>query len=292
MIEGCMMTNLQTHRVRSGEVELAVHVAGDGPPVLLLHGFPDDHSVWSKQIPALVAAGYRVIAPDTRGCGQSAIPPAVADYRIELLVADMIAVLDHFAVERVTLVAHDWGALIGWRLVLAHPERIARYAALSVGHPAALGTGGLRQMLKSYYIFLFQIRGLGEWLLRGRDWRMVRAMAASTEEAQQAIARLSRPGRLTAGINYYRANRRMFRERNVPNCQGMPVMGIASDNDPYITAQPMRETGRFVDGPFRFELIPGAGHWLQRDAPEAVNALLLDFMTEDGAGCAVGAQTT
>lgn len=267
----------ECHTIMSGDVAITVHVAGEGIPLLLVHGFPDDHEVWSKQVPALVASGFRVIAPDTRGCGQSAMPSRVEDYRIDLLVADMIAVLDHFGLAQVGLVAHDWGALIAWRLAIAHPERIERFAALSVGHPAALGSGGLRQMLKSYYIFLFQVRGLGEWLLRGRNWRMVRAMHPTSAEGDKAVARLSRPGRLTAGINYYRANRAMFRDRKVANCRGMPVLGIASDGDPYITEQPMRETGQFVDGPFRFELVQGAGHWLQRDAPDAVNALLVDF---------------
>lgn len=274
------MMAMEQHRVLSGGIELAVYVAGEGPSVLLIHGFPDDHKVWENQIPALVAAGYRVIAPDTRGCGESSIPPSLADYRIERLIADMIAVLDHFGVQKSALVAHDWGAMIAWRLAIAHPERFERFAALSVGHPATLGAAGLRQVLKSYYIFLFQIRGLGEWLMRGRNWRMVRAFSGSPEETEHAIERLSRPGRLTAGINYYRANMRMFRDRNVPKCTGMPVMGIASDSDPYITDQPLRETARFVDGPYRFELIRGAGHWLQRDAPRAVNALLLDFLGE------------
>lgn len=272
---------MEEHRVISGDVELAVHVTGKGPSVLLIHGFPDNHEVWENQVPALVAAGYRVIAPDTRGCGNSSIPASVADFRIDRLVADMIAVLDHFGIAKALLVAHDWGALIGWRLAIAHPERIERYVALSVGHPAALGAGGLRQMLKSYYIFLFQIRGLGEWLMRGRNWRMVRAMARTPQEAQRAVDRLSRRGRLTAGIDYYRANIRMFRQRDVPHCTGVPVLGVASEGDPYITERPMRETGRFVDGPFRFELVRNAGHWLQRDAPETVNSLLVDFLGSD-----------
>ena len=252
----------KTHRVSSAGVELAVHVAGEGVPVLLIHGFPDDHTVWEYQFAALVEAGYRVIAPDTRGCGQSEIPADLAGYRIDLLVADMVAVLDQFGIEKAALVAHDWGAMIAWRLVIAHPERFERYAALSVGHPSSLGSGGFRQMLKSYYIFLFQLRGIGEWLLRGRNWRMVRAMSKTPAEAEETIARLSRPGRLTAAIDYYRANLRMFGERDVPKCTGMPILGIASDGDPYITDKPLRETGRYVEGPYRFEVIHGAGHWL------------------------------
>ena len=126
---------MEEHRVRSGDVDLAVYVAGKGPSVLMVHGFPDDHEVWKEQVSALVAAGYQVIAPDTRGCGQSTIASAVSDYHIKLLIGDMIAVLVHFGLERASLVAHDWGAMIAWRLVIAHPDRFERYAALSVGHP-------------------------------------------------------------------------------------------------------------------------------------------------------------
>ncbi len=274
---------MEQHRVSSGDVELAVFSAGDGPPVLLLHGFPDDHEVWENQISALVIAGYRVIAPDTRGCGQSTIPPQVSDYRIKYLLNDMIALLDHFGLEKVALVAHDWGAMIAWRLVIAHPDRFERFAALSVGHPATLGAGGKLQMLRSFYIFFFQYRGLGEWLMRGFNWRMVQWIYRTKDEADRAVARLSRPGYLTAGINYYRANMRMFAQRNVPECKGMPVLGLAADGDPFISDKPLRETARFVDGPYRFEIIEGAGHWLQVDAPDKVNTLLLDFLRGDPA---------
>ena len=138
------------------------------------------------------------------------------------------------------------------------------------------------QMLKSYYIFLFQYRRLGEWLMRGLNWRMIRRMYRSQQEVDRAIARLSWPGYLTAGINYYRANMRMFAQRNVPKCKGMPVLGIGSDEDAFISDKPLRETGGHVEGPYRYEMIKGAGHWLQNDAPDRVNALLLEFLSSKG----------
>lgn len=269
---------MEEHRIFSGDVELAVHVAGEGDPVLMVHGFPDDHEVWNEQIAALVAAGYRVIAPDTRGCGHSSIPADVSVYHITYLIKDMIAVLDHFGLEKVSLVGHDWGAMIAWRLAIAHPDRFERFAAVSVGHPATLGAVGKLQMLKSWYIFFFQYRGLGEWMMRGLNWRRLRKLYRSAEDAETAVARLSRPGYLTAGINYYRANMGTFAKRNVPSCKGMPVLGIASDGDPWIPDKALRETKHFVEGSYQFELIEGAGHWIQRDAPDAFNAVLLEFL--------------
>ncbi|MEP3304481.1 MAG: alpha/beta fold hydrolase [Roseibium sp.] len=133
---------MKEHRVTLGDIELAVFAAGAGPPVLLLHGFPDDGEVRENQLSALAVEVYRVITPDTRGCGQSTIPAGVSDYRLKFLLDGIISVLDHFELERVSLVAHDWGAMIAWRLVIARPERFERFAALAVGHPAPLGAGG------------------------------------------------------------------------------------------------------------------------------------------------------
>ena len=132
---------------RVNGVRLHAAVAGEGPPVLLVHGFPDDHAVWRKQIPALAAAGYKVIAPDMRGCGESEAPVDVSSYRIDVLIDDLVGLLDTLGIERVRLVAHDWGAVIGWAFAIRHPERVERYAALSVGHPSAYARGPLEQKL-------------------------------------------------------------------------------------------------------------------------------------------------
>ena len=156
----------ERHTVDVNGVRLSVIVAGEGPDVLLVHGFPDDHTVWRHQIPALVAAGYRVIVPDTRGCGDSAIPERTSDYKIEKLVADLVGVLDALGIRKVRLVGHDWGAVQAWHLALWHPERVERYIAMSVGHPRAYATGGIAQKLKGYYIALIQLRGFIEFVVR------------------------------------------------------------------------------------------------------------------------------
>lgn len=258
-------------------LEMNVLIAGEGPPVLLVHGFPDTHAVWRKQIPMLVAAGYQVIAPDTRGCGESQLPSRVADYHRDLLVADLRALLDVLGIERVRLVAHDWGAVQGWLFALAHPERVERYIALSVGHPAAYGSGGLAQKLKGWYVLMFQLRGFAEWLLKAGNWWFFRWFTAFPEEFVHWRQALTRPGRLAAGINYYRANLGLILPHAWPKAR-VPVCGIYSSGDRYLTEGQMRDTARYVDGPFRYERIDGANHWLQLHAPEKFNPLLLDCL--------------
>jgi pimeloyl-ACP methyl ester carboxylesterase len=141
--------------IDSNGLALSVQIEGSGPPVLLIHGFPDDHQVWRHQIPALVSAGYTVIAPDLRGCGRSDMPLPVADYRIARLVADLVAVLDALHIGQAKVVGHDWGAVLGWQLAIRHPQRVERYVALSVGHPNAYAAAGVEQKLKGWYALMF-----------------------------------------------------------------------------------------------------------------------------------------
>ena len=261
-------------------IELNVLFAGQenaGPTVLLVHGFPDDHTVWRKQIPLLVQAGYRIIAPDTRGCGDSDMLPRVRDYQVDNLVADLVGLLDALNIDRVRLVAHDWGAVIGWRLVLAHPQRIERYVALSVGHPNAYGQGGISQKLRGYYIVLLQLRGIIEFLVTCFNWFGFRALTRYPEEFPHWKASLSRPGRLTAGMNYYRANPGMMFTRGLPAAQ-VPVFGIWSSGDRFLTEQQMLDSRLHVTGPWRYARLEGGNHWLQLDTPEELNRLLLDFL--------------
>lgn len=270
------------HRLPIGGVTLEVLDEGEGRngqcPVLLVHGFPDDRTVWRKQVPALVAAGYRVIAPDMRGCGQSDMAPKVEGYRLDRLVADLADMLDALGIAQVRLVGHDWGAVIAWSFAIAHPDRVERLVAMSVGHPASYARGSWRQKLKGWYVLFFQWRGVAEAVLQRRDWRIFRRMLLK-EDAPHIIANLSRPGRLTAGINYYRANIGMIRP-GAPQMVRAKVLGLFSDGDRFLEESQMRNSARYVEGSFRCEVVRGAGHWLQVEAPERVNELLLQFQEE------------
>lgn len=267
------------HRLQVDGLSFNVLDEGAGEPVLLIHGFPDDHTVWRKQVPTLVAAGYRVIAPDTRGCGESDMAPRTSDYALPTLVADVVGILDALRIGKVRLVAHDWGAVIGWAFAARHPERVERYAALSVGHPAAYAAGPLEQKLKGWYVLMFQLRGLAEWLLKAGNWQLFRRFTAQPQEIGRWIASYERPGRLTAGIRYYRANFGVLLRPDRTRLR-MPVLGVYSDGDRYLAEAQMRNSAAYVDAPFRFERIEGVGHWLQIEAPDRINALLLDFLKE------------
>jgi pimeloyl-ACP methyl ester carboxylesterase len=264
-------------------VRLAVQDEGEGPPVLLIHGFPDSHRLWRHQVSALVAAGKRVIAPDLRGLGDSEKPAEVGDYRIRHSIADMGAVLDALGVERAQVVGHDFGAAVAWGLAAFAPERVERLAVLSVGHPRALADLlTVEQREKSWYTLMFQFEGVAEELLRRDDWRLLREWLRDHGDVEQYIADFSRPGALTAGLNWYRANAapaRQLQERPGFPPVTVPTLGIWSSGDAYLLEAPMARSGEHVEGEWRYERIDGASHWMQLDAPERLNELLLGFLS-------------
>ena len=271
-------------RVRSDGVELAVADEGEGDPVLLLHGFPDSSYVWRHQIRALVDAGYRAIAPDLRGFGDSDRPLDIKAYGVRHSVADVLAVLDTLEVERAHVVAHDWGASVGWALAGFAAERVERFAVLSVGHPNALRTPSMEQREKGWYQLLFQFPDVAEQLLMREDWRLLREWTRGDGDVERAIADLARPGALTAALNWYRASARPdheLRERPPFPSVAADTLGLWSDRDHYLVEEGMTGSEEYVVGEWRYERIEGASHWMQLDAPERVNELLLDWFNQD-----------
>ena len=259
---------------------LRMHVmsAGEGPAVLLLHGFPDTHIVWRKQVAPLVDAGYRVIAPDLRGYGQTDAPSAVSAYRLEHICTDVLGLLDALGIARARLVGHDWGAVIGWMLCMQAPQRVEQYVALSVGHPAAFARAGLAQYLRSSYMLWFMTPFLAEKSLMAGDFYLMERFTTDRTQVRYWRKSLSEPGRMTAALNYYRAN--VLRGPVMAAESGpvqVPVMGVWSNLDAALGEAQMRDSASYVDGGFRYERIEGADHWLQLTAAERVNALLLDF---------------
>jgi pimeloyl-ACP methyl ester carboxylesterase len=260
---------------------LRMHVvsAGEGPAVLLLHGFPDTHVVWRNQIQALAAAGYRVIAPDLRGYGKTDAPTEVQAYAMQQLCADVLALLDALGLDKVSLVGHDWGAALGWRLCAAAPQRFERFAALSVGHLKAVLRAGIGQHLRFFYMVIFCIPGFSEWLLKAGDWRILRKFTRDRSQPEHWIRDLSPDGRLTAALNYYRANTKPGGGQGSSRVT-VPVMGVWSDGDSALGERQMRDSAAYVQAGFRYERIDGADHWMQLTAPDRVNALLLDFLAQ------------
>jgi pimeloyl-ACP methyl ester carboxylesterase len=271
--------------VTANDVELHVEVHGEGDPVLLLHGWPDDAELWRGQVPALTAAGFRVIAPDLRGFGRSSRPDGKDSYKLASSVADVAAVLDAVgatpgaAAGKVHVVGHDWGAAVAWLTAMFLPDRVRTLTALSVPHPAAAAT--VRQREMAWYQLFFQFADVAEATLRYHDWAALRELAAGYKDLDRAIAALSRPGALTASLNWYRANLAPRLPGPQPEFPPVtaPTLGIWSDGDRYLDGARMRASGDLVEGPWRYAEIKGATHWIPLDAPEELNALLLDWLS-------------
>lgn len=274
-------------RVAGDGVTLAVADEGEGPAVVLLHGFPDSSRLWRNQVPVLVGAGFRVVVPDLRGFGESDRPDAVEAYAIRHSVADVVAILDALEIERAHVVGHDWGAAVAWLFTAFLPARVDRLVALSVPHPATLRERTIEQREKAWYQLWFQFPGVAEEVLPRDDWKLMRELLRGAGDIEQYVADLSRPGALTAALNWYRANAAPQRElEQMPPLPPVaaPTLGVWSSGDNYLTEERMLRSGEHVSGPWRYERVEGASHWLQLDAPERVSELLLEFLGASSAG--------
>jgi pimeloyl-ACP methyl ester carboxylesterase len=271
----------QTRRIEANGITYHLIDEGTGPAVVLLHGFPDTSSLWRHQIPALVAAGFRAVAPDLRGRGQTQAPPSVADYSLSGMVPDLVALLEALGVDRAHVVGHDFGAGLAWVLAALRPERVDRLAVLSVGHPAARGRPTLEQLQKAWYRVLFQFDG-AEDLLPVDDWYLFRVLLQGNGDVEEYIADLSRPGALTAALSWYRATfslaQFMAPPPRLPAVQS-PTLGMWSSGDNYLTEDGMLRSADLVTGGWRYVRIEDASHWIPLDQPERLNQLLVEFLS-------------
>jgi pimeloyl-ACP methyl ester carboxylesterase len=267
-------------RADSGGVGIEYEVTGEGRPVVLLHGFPDSGRLWRHQVPALADAGFKVIVPDMRGYGASDKPGEVGAYNILLLAGDVVAVLDDAGVERAHVVGHDWGAAVAWGMGAFVPDRVDHLATLSVGHPSSFRSGGFEQYEKSWYMLLFLFEGIAERWLSDDGWANFRAWGRHPD-ADAVIAELEANASLTPGLNWYRATipAASYVEPPLvlPPVQA-PTMGVWSSGDIALTEGQMLRSAGQVAGPWRYERLDGPGHWMQLEAPDEVNRLLLDFL--------------
>ncbi|KAL0022164.1 hypothetical protein WJX77_001810 [Trebouxia sp. C0004] len=268
-------------------VKFEVTDQGSGHVVLLLHGFPDSAKLWKHQIPVLVQAGYRVIAPDLKGFGQSDKPQDASLYIMPNLLKDVVGILDQLDVQKVhCVVGHDWGAALAWQLAGRFPKRFERLVALSVGHNASMfSLGGNRQREKSWYMLFFKFPGVSEKGLQRNNWALMRQLWFTDEPqvAEDYIADLSKPGALTAALNWYRANVQLeqfgdTKPRPAPLLR-CPVLGVWSTRDAGVLEEQMTASARYVeDGKWQYHQIHDAGHWIPRDAPNELNDLLINFL--------------
>ncbi len=286
------MSSVKQRTLEANGLRFNLAEAGDGPPVLLLHGFPDCWRLWRHQLPALAEAGHRVVAPDLRGFGETERPDDVGAYRMRALVGDVVGLLDGLGVDRAAVVGHDWGGAVAWAVAMFAPDRVDRLAVISTGHPLSFAGAGLAQKRLSWYMLWFQFPGVAERALPENDWEVFRRWAwngarpGEDPDCDRQVADLSRPGALTAGLNWYRAN--IDPDSFVisgPTSSSLPkvacpTMGVWSSDDFALTEEQMTGSERFVTGPWRYHRLDGVGHWVPVHAPERLNHLLVEFLAD------------
>jgi epoxide hydrolase 4 len=293
-----MSTQVESAELTHGQAQvgngITLHYveAGEGPLVVLLHGFPEFWYGWRRQIPALAAAGYRVVAPDMRGYNLSDRPVGWREYDTNLLAGDIAGLVKALGEERAQIVGHDWGAAVAYVLAMRHPEVVERLAILNVPHPermlAAFRTA--RQLRKSWYMFFFQIPGIPERLIARDNFSFAKRSLRSglpgsftDEDLERYVEAWSRPGALTGMINYYRAALRRSPRSAAASLVRIdaPTLVIWGQRDRFIGSELAEPLPRWVPN-VRVERIEGATHFVQHDAPERVNELLVEFLAPTG----------
>jgi epoxide hydrolase 4 len=275
-----------------GDVRLHYVEAGDGPLVVLLHGFPEFWFGWRLQIAPLAAAGFRVVAPDTRGYNLSSRPTGVAAYSADKLADDIRGLIRERGAESAFVVGHDWGGTIAWTMAMNHAEVVDRLAILDAAHPRTLQEGLPHpgQLRRSWYFFYFALPGLPEQQVRAGRFRFFRRFFRDArppytpEEMDRYVEAWSQPGAVTAMINYYRSSVRTPPKKAKAAIRRIsaPTLVIWGQRDRFLgpkLAEPSRDDVPNLD---RVERLPNASHWVHHDEAERVNQLLIDFLTPAG----------
>jgi pimeloyl-ACP methyl ester carboxylesterase len=276
--------------VPANGLEFEVFEAGGGGRlVLLLHGFPQHAVSWHKQVPLLAGLGYRVWAVNQRGYGGTSRPQRREDYALEQLTGDIAGLIDESGAASVTLIGHDWGALVAWTFAIRRTRPLARLVIINVPHPLCfrreLKTWGQRR--KSWYVGFFQVPVLPELLLAagGGSWlvKMLRDGARSRDAFPDEVleiyrANVSAPRAARAMLNWYRAaGRDVLAARDLDAPIDTPTLVIWGEQDVALGLPCLDGTDRYVRD-LRIERLPDVSHWAQEDAPQEVNRLLGQFL--------------
>jgi pimeloyl-ACP methyl ester carboxylesterase len=286
-------SGITIREVAANGLTFEVAEAGQGDHLALcLHGFPELNFAWRYQMPLLAAKGYRVWAPNQRGYGATSRPARVSDYSADRIVADAAALFDASGARTLTLIAHDWGGAIAWMFAINRVRPIERLVVMNLPHPMCFAAA-LRhwpQRRRSWYIAFFQLPWLPERMMLARDAAAIRrafhAMAVDKRrfpaDVLDVYARnAQRPGAMTAMINWYRAAAR-HRDRLTLSHGGrvaVPVLIIWGEQDKALGLETLDGTELYVPD-LTVRRLPGVSHWVQQEAPEAVNTILAEWLPD------------
>lgn len=293
--EGCasMKESFEHAFVDVGEVRMHYVTQGSGKLLLFLHGFPDFWYVWRHQISAL-AKHFRVVAPDLRGYNDTDKPEGVDKYRLNFLAQDVFGLIASLGEKEAMVIGHDWGGAVAWSLAAFYPQAVEKLVLLNAPHPNAYtrrARDSWRQLQKSWYVFFFQTPDVPEEVLSRNNFAFLKGMLRGSlvkkdvftdEDLSMYVGAWSKPGALTAAINYYRANMNpaiLFSEKTVafPKIKS-PTMVLWGEQDVALSKDLIVNSEEFVDAPYSIEYFPNCGHWLQLEDPELVNKYLIEFL--------------
>jgi pimeloyl-ACP methyl ester carboxylesterase len=271
-----------------GDQRLHYVEAGDGPLIVLLHGFPEFWYGWRQQIMPLAAAGFRVVAPDMRGYNLSSKPDGVRAYDTDQLTADIRGLIHERGAESALLVGHDWGGSVAWATAMQYPEVVDRLAILNAAHPRKLSQGLHHpgQLRKSWYFFFFDLPELPESVVHADHWRFYRHFlrdarqgAFTPQDIERYIEAWSQPGAASGMINYYRSSVRQSPKRAEAELRPIqaPTLVIWGERDRYLGPELAEPDHDDVPNLNRVERLADASHWVHHDEPERVTQLLTGF---------------
>ncbi len=287
---------IQVEAIAANGLTFEVHTCGTGAKLALcLHGFPEHAYSWRYQLPRLAQLGYKAWAPCLRGYGQSSRPEGIAAYEIDCLLADVAALIDVSETESTVLVGHDWGGAIAWMFALQQIRPLERLVIMNVPHPLLFRQGARQypQFLRSWYILFFQLPQVPElWLGRKGAQRIASAfrdMAIDKSKFPPEVLQIYQqnalqPGALTAMVNYYRANFKIFADPPSASLQQQlttsiktPTLMLWGEADSALGKELTHGTEELVED-FTIYYLPQVSHWVQQEAPEQVNRLLVDWL--------------
>jgi pimeloyl-ACP methyl ester carboxylesterase len=290
------MSEVQTQFIDTGAVRFEIDTAGDPNGdrlALLLHGFPESKYSWRHQIPVFTKLGYKVWAPNQRGYGNTTRYPRITDYRLELLVDDVARLIDASGCKSTILVGHDWGGIVAWAAALTAVRPLERLIVMNLPHLTLMNRGlrTWRQLRKSWYVAFFQIPWLPELALTAFGARAVggafRNMAVDKSRFPDEVVDVYKrnalqPGAMRAMINWYRAATRTSRKLQQlvesPPTLEVPTLMIWGEEDVALGKELTYGTEELVKD-FTIRYLPGVSHWVQQEAPEAVNAMIEAWLT-------------
>ena len=278
--------------VRANGIRFHYVTAGEGPLVLLLHGFPQFWYAWRHQIPAIAKKGFRVVAPDLRGYNETDKPRGVRHYKGTVLADDVAELVRALGEKDAHVVGHDWGGAVAWIAAANHPASVRTLSILNCPHPTQMRNhllrGNLKQLRRSWYMFFFQLPFLPERaILRDgasfvepafRGWSRNKA-AFRDEDLDRFRKAVQVPGALTAALNYYRAAFR-YPFAGPKEKIAAPTLVIWAEGDRALGKELTYGQEKWVKGPYRIEYVPDCSHWVNEEQPERVSELLVAHVTE------------